>query len=367
MIAVGLADRLHGQCLEHRRRGAVHDRRRSPEPGWRWRPGIWRGWWILPLMCVAGALAGAACAAIPAFLRTRAQRQRDPLEPDADLCGDPAALLSDERAVEGPGRASTSRRAACSTAARRCPTSAGSAISTCRIAALIALGGLVPDGQDHLRLPDPGGGRGAACGALRRVQPQPDDLAVADGRGAGWRGWPASSRRRGPSGRWCRSFRPATGSPRSSWRSSGGCIRIGIVILGGAGAGRDLRGRRDGADDAGTAERGDRASSRRCCCSSCWRRTSSSTTGCASARPDGSRVDEQRRLYLDLHDHRRRRDAAAAGGTWRAGGGEERRAEPRGRGDDADRRGHRLRGDVGDGLGAGRDRRGDGGGGLRRR
>ncbi len=29
------------------------------------------GWWILPLMCIAGALAGAAYAAIPAFLRTR--------------------------------------------------------------------------------------------------------------------------------------------------------------------------------------------------------------------------------------------------------------------------------------------------------
>ena len=30
------------------------------------------GWWILPLMCIAGAVAGAAYAAIPAFLRTRA-------------------------------------------------------------------------------------------------------------------------------------------------------------------------------------------------------------------------------------------------------------------------------------------------------
>jgi simple sugar transport system permease protein len=30
------------------------------------------GWWILPLMCIAGAAAGAAFAAIPAFLRTRA-------------------------------------------------------------------------------------------------------------------------------------------------------------------------------------------------------------------------------------------------------------------------------------------------------
>ena len=29
------------------------------------------GWWILPLMCVAGTLAGMAWAAIPAFLRTR--------------------------------------------------------------------------------------------------------------------------------------------------------------------------------------------------------------------------------------------------------------------------------------------------------
>ena len=39
--------------------------------------------------------------------------------------------------------------------------------------------GLVRDGQDHLRLPDPGGRRGAAGGALRRLQPRPDDLAVA--------------------------------------------------------------------------------------------------------------------------------------------------------------------------------------------
>ena len=29
------------------------------------------GWWILPLMCIAGALGGAAYAAIPAFLRTK--------------------------------------------------------------------------------------------------------------------------------------------------------------------------------------------------------------------------------------------------------------------------------------------------------
>ncbi len=29
------------------------------------------GWWVLPLMCIAGALAGAAFAAIPAFLKTR--------------------------------------------------------------------------------------------------------------------------------------------------------------------------------------------------------------------------------------------------------------------------------------------------------
>ena len=29
------------------------------------------GWWVLPLMCIAGAVAGAAWAAIPAFLKTR--------------------------------------------------------------------------------------------------------------------------------------------------------------------------------------------------------------------------------------------------------------------------------------------------------
>ena len=35
--------------------------------------------------------------------KTRLERQRDPVEPDADLRRGPAALLPDERAVEGPG------------------------------------------------------------------------------------------------------------------------------------------------------------------------------------------------------------------------------------------------------------------------
>ena len=64
-------DRLPRQCLEHRRRGAVHPRRPRRRPGVALLTDDMSGPWILPLMMVAGMLGGAACAAIPALLRTR--------------------------------------------------------------------------------------------------------------------------------------------------------------------------------------------------------------------------------------------------------------------------------------------------------
>ncbi len=44
------------------------------------------GAWILPAMMLLGILGGMAWAAIPAFLQDALERQRDPDQPDADLC-----------------------------------------------------------------------------------------------------------------------------------------------------------------------------------------------------------------------------------------------------------------------------------------
>ena len=76
-----------------------------------------------------------------------------------------------------------------------------------------------------VRLPDPGGRRGAACGAPWRVLGQQDGVAGAADLAAGSRASRACSRRRARSGGWCRSSRRTMASPRSSWRSSDGCIR----------------------------------------------------------------------------------------------------------------------------------------------
>ena len=61
------------------------------------------GVWILPLMCLAGLLGGMAYAAIPAFLKTRLGRQRDPDQPDADLRRHAVPQHAGLRALEGPG------------------------------------------------------------------------------------------------------------------------------------------------------------------------------------------------------------------------------------------------------------------------
>ena len=129
------------------------------------------GWWVLPLMCIAGAVAGAAYAAIPAFLKTR-------LNVNEILSSlmltyvaiqllyylmngpwkDPGGLqLPADPPVPGPSR--------------RCPTSTASATSTCRSRSSSRSLRLVRDGQDHLRLPGAHRRRRPAGGALRRLQP----------------------------------------------------------------------------------------------------------------------------------------------------------------------------------------------------
>ena len=85
------------------------------------------GWWVLPLMCIVGALARHGLCGDPGVPEDARQRQRDPVEPDADLRRDPAPLLPDERAVEGPGGLQLPADRGCSTTSRCCPTSAASA------------------------------------------------------------------------------------------------------------------------------------------------------------------------------------------------------------------------------------------------
>ena len=82
-----------------------------------------RRWWILPLMCVAGAVGGHGLCRDPGVPAHPDERQRDPVEPDADLRLGPAALLPDERAVEGSGGLQLPAVAAVQRA-RSCPTSA---------------------------------------------------------------------------------------------------------------------------------------------------------------------------------------------------------------------------------------------------
>ena len=148
----------------------------SPAPASRSPPGTSTGWWILPLMCIAGALAGMAWAGIPAFLKTRLNVNeilsslmltyvaiqilyylmngpwKDPDGfnfPQSRLFND-SQILPYFSVLRLPQRAPRARRRP-----RR----------------------LVRDGQDRLRLPGPRRRRGPARRPLRRLQPQPHDLA----------------------------------------------------------------------------------------------------------------------------------------------------------------------------------------------
>ena len=60
------------------------------------------GWWILPLMCIAGVIGGWALCVHPSVFENQAQRQRNLIEFDADVCGHSAFILSDARPMERP-------------------------------------------------------------------------------------------------------------------------------------------------------------------------------------------------------------------------------------------------------------------------
>ena len=96
--------RLSRQCLEHRR-GGPNDHRRHRRR--RRRAGVLgrrAASGSCPLMFVAGVLGGMPWAAIPAFLKTQLRSQRDPDQPDADLCRDAGAEHPGPRPVARPGR-----------------------------------------------------------------------------------------------------------------------------------------------------------------------------------------------------------------------------------------------------------------------
>ena len=184
------------------------------------------GGFIITLMMLAGhrrrhGLGGGSGAAEDAVLG-----QRNPLEPDADLCGAAGAGLPRRRAVEGPQRAQFSGDGAADAGAEPAdPLSRHddpSGCGNCGDPAVRLLGG---DGALGVRLPDPGGGQRAARGAARRLRQQADDLARhADRRRHGGARRRARVHRRAQAAQ-PRLSRRATGSRRSSSRSSGGCIR----------------------------------------------------------------------------------------------------------------------------------------------
>ena len=76
------------------RGGAAGARTRRTAPGWLW----------LPLYLVAGRLWRDGLGGDPGTAQDPLQCERDPGQPDADLCRGAAARLAGARAVEGPGR-----------------------------------------------------------------------------------------------------------------------------------------------------------------------------------------------------------------------------------------------------------------------
>lgn len=59
------------------------------------------GIWVMPMMLLIGAAAGALYALIPAICRGAVRRQRNPRQPDAGLCRRIVSRLSGARAVAG--------------------------------------------------------------------------------------------------------------------------------------------------------------------------------------------------------------------------------------------------------------------------
>ena len=132
------------------------------------------------------------------------QRQRDPDQPDADLCRHPAARLSGARAVarsgrlQFPGDAAVQRLPGCC----RCWSRRPGSIWLCRLRCVRRghrLG--VHDPRTFHRLQGLGrSGQAPAAAALCRLQPQGRGAPELSDRRRGWRGWRASPRVAGPSG-----------------------------------------------------------------------------------------------------------------------------------------------------------------------
>ena len=155
------------------------------------------------------------------------QRQRDPDQPDADLCRDAVPQHHWSTARGRTRRASTSRSRACSPTPAIVPIilegtrlHLGVAAGACRRRRRLGADGA----RDH-RLRDQGRRPGAGRRALRRLRAATRSSGSACCSAAAWPASPALSRSPARSASSSRCSRPATASPRSSWRSSAGCIR----------------------------------------------------------------------------------------------------------------------------------------------
>ena len=156
------------------------------------------------------------------------QRQRDPGQPDADLCGDPVPRLSRLRALARPGRiqfsgvppvwpgGAAARPDPRHAAARRRPVRTG------RRRGRLAAGRALPD-----RLRGQGGGPGADGRALRRVLGPAHGLVSRSCCPAASRASPAWRRYRDRSASCSPRSARATASRRSSSPSWAGCTRWG--------------------------------------------------------------------------------------------------------------------------------------------
>jgi len=89
---------LSGQRLEHRRRGPAHHGAIAAAAS-RSGSARQRFQFAMPLMLLAGILGGMAWAAIPAFLRTRFQHQRNSGHADAGVYRPASAFLAGARTV----------------------------------------------------------------------------------------------------------------------------------------------------------------------------------------------------------------------------------------------------------------------------
>ena len=341
--------RLPRQCLEHRRRGPVHhgrDRRRRRR---RLRPGGQTGRWILPLMLRRRHPGRHGLGGDPGLPQDPVQRQRDPDQPDADLCRDAAPQLPGPRPLEGPRGLRLPAVAHVHRRPRSCRSSstARGCISACLIALAVAVAAWVADDAHAHRLRDQGRRPGAARRALRRLRPQAGiDLALPAARRRPRRARRHCSRWRARSARSSRLITPGYGFTAIIVAFLGRLHPLGI-LLGRPADGAVLHRRRERRRSRSACRRRRPACSRACCCSSCSRSTSWSATASAriAARAGRSPPHEPRCRRPDRCSPM----ISAATPLLLAGIGELvvetlRRAQSRRRGHDARRRGHRLRG-----------------------